>query len=147
MIAAKSGLGAVTILMGSAVALLSASLDAMPGEPDISPGGFPQGLGVILIILGAILIWQSQKQTGKGPSLAEVWKQIRGGHSLPLSFLVIVYFTLFQYTPFLLSSTIFMALAMLVLGAKAGLKLLFVSLVTSGFLFLLFRYGFSVILP
>lgn len=104
-------------------------------------------LGIILIALGALLIWQSQKNIADEVSLSRAWKRVKSGHGLPLSLLVLIYFAAFQHVPFLLSSTVFMSLSMLVLGGKLRAKLFLFAFTASATLFLLFRYGFSVILP
>ena len=147
MLAAKSGLGIVTILIGCAVSCLSATIEAIPDDAGIPPGGFPMVLGIILIALGALLIWKSQKNIADEVSLSRAWKRVKSGHGLPLSLLVLIYFAAFQHVPFLLSSTVFMSLSMLVLGGKLRAKLFLFAFTASATLFLLFRYGFSVILP
>lgn len=147
MLAAKSGLGIATVFTGCVVSYLSAGMEALPDEAGIPPGGFPLALGLILIALGALLVWRAQKHASDEVSLGRVWKRIRSGHGLPLSLLILVYFTAFQHVPFLLGSTLFMALTMLVLGGKPGARLFLFAFLVSAILFLLFRYGFSVILP
>ena len=77
MLAAKSGLGIVTIFIGCVVSYLSATIEALPDDDGIPPGGFPLVLGIILIVLGVLLIWQSQKNIANEVSLKQAWEKIR----------------------------------------------------------------------
>lgn len=147
MLAARSGLGISAVIMGGVVVFLSSSLPTFLDEPGIPPGVFPTALGLLLMLLGLLLIVRAQRHVREEPSLGEVWRQMRRGHGLQLSCLVLVYFAAFQYVPFLLGSSIFMLLSMLVLGAKIRVQLFIIPIVASTALFLLFRYGFSVLLP
>lgn len=146
MIATRSGLGIIAIGAGSGVTFF-VNIARIPGEPGIPPGGLPYALGVVLILLGVLLIWVSQKHICREPLFTDTWRQIKTGHDLPLSCLVLVYFTVFQYVPFVLGSIAFMVLGMRILGLKRWPKVFAIAVSSSLTLYILFRYGFLVILP
>lgn len=160
MVAANTILGLLSIAGGAMVVVLSAFIASPGDEPGMPPAAFPILLGILLVILGTCLAchgwrWQKaltadgrqQPSARKEKTMDQIRSVVASRHSLALSGLVLVYFLTFRLIDFRLGSWLFVLAAMAALGAKKKLELALVPVLISGSLYLIFRYGFTVLLP
>ena len=151
MLAADTLLGLLSVAGGLLVTLAGLRIAGPSGEPGLPPGAFPILLGLLLVILGACLAWRGQRGAGSsapgGRTARQVRESVASPRSLALCGLVLGYFLTFRMLDFRLGSWLFVLAAMWTLGARKTGELLLLPVAVSGSLYLLFRYGFTVLLP
>ncbi|WP_420099535.1 tripartite tricarboxylate transporter TctB family protein [Corynebacterium sp.] len=132
---------AVTVIVLGAVVLFLAFGFPAPGQPE-DPGtaALPRLIGGALVILGIMLLFNCEKNI----FLPEPGSRMRTGLIVVTS----VAYT-FALTPlgFMLSSLIFMVIALLIMGIRSILRLVLVPVVVSVAVYYLFTDALGVYLP
>jgi putative tricarboxylic transport membrane protein len=134
--------GIATVMAGAGLALASLAIETAPAETGLSARFFPLLLSVALVLLGGgLAIHGGQRE------LSQALAQLLVPRALVLAGLLLVYFLGFPYIDFRLSTWLFMLTAMVVLGSRRPVELVAVPVGVSLGVYLLFRHGFSVLLP
>jgi putative tricarboxylic transport membrane protein len=132
-----AALGAALLL-----AVLSADIPVNLGVQTLSARFFPRLLALVLAGSGLVLL------LAPGPrAAAAVARELLVHRRLLFGAAVAIYFLTFRYVDFRLGTFVFMAAAMWLFGGRRWLELIIVPLAVSGGAFVLFRYGFTVLLP
>lgn len=103
---------------------------------------FPFLLSSLLAVLGA---WIAVRP---GPQkFAEVMGALLQSRRLWLAALIALYFLTFRYVDFRIGTALFMSAGMWTLGARKPLELVLVPVLMATAVFIIFRYGFLILLP
>lgn len=133
-------IAAIVIVLGAVILFLAFGFPA-PGQPE-DPGtaALPRLIGGALVILGIMLLFNSEKNI----FLPEPGTRTRTGLIIVAG---IAY--AFALTPlgFMLSSLIFMVLALLIMGIRSILRLVLVPIIVSVAVYYLFTDALGVYLP
>lgn len=135
-------LGLAAIAAGILLAVLSADIPVNLGVQTLSARFFPRLLALVLAASGLALL------LAPGPRAAvEVARELLVHRRLLFAAAVAIYFLAFRHVDFRVGTFVFMAAAMWLFGARRWIELIIVPLAVSGGTFVLFRYGFTVLLP
>jgi putative tricarboxylic transport membrane protein len=135
-------LGLAALAAALALALLSAGIPVNLGVQTLSARFFPRLLALVLALAGAVLL------AAPGPrAAAEAARALLERRRLLFAAALAAYFLSFRYVDFRAGTLAFMAGAMWLFGARRPLELVLVSLAVSLGAYVLFRYGFTVLLP
>lgn len=135
-------LGLATLAAALLLAALSADIPINLGVQTLSARFFPRLLALVLAGSGLVLLLAP----GPRPAAA-VARELLVHRRLLFAAAVAVYFLAFRYVDFRLGTFVFMVTAMWLFGARRWLELILVPLAVSAGAFVLFRYGFTVLLP
>ncbi len=135
-------LGIFIIIFSVVLVIMGACIDINPNQQTLSARFFPLLLAAILFLLGLILILKAE-----ATPFTQSISAILNLRSFSVSVLLLSYYLSFRHIDFRVGSWFFMLASMWVLGSRNTLELLIVPLLTSLLVFLLFRYGFNVLLP
>ncbi len=135
-------LGLITLAAGVAVWVLCAGIPTVADAHTLSPGFFPQLLSIVLALLGLCLFWQ-----GKGQVFSIVWHTVTSSRNLCLVAATLGYTLAFGYMDYRLISPLYIAAVLWIQGSRKPLEFVFVPLGATAVLYVLFRYGFQVLLP
>lgn len=134
--------GLVICLVGVAGIVATAGVDTIAGQNTLSARFFPYLLTGALAVGGAILLLAPSPQP-----FGAVVARLLDGRGLAFAVLFVVYATSFRYLDFRLGTTAFVLAAMVVLGERRPLVLLLTPVLVAAVAYLLFRHGFTVLLP
>lgn len=135
-------LGLAAIAAGLLLGVLSADIPVNLGVQTLSARFFPRLLAVVLVLAGLAQL------LAPGPRAArETVRALRERRRLLFAAAVAAYFLSFRYVDFRVGTFVFMAAAMWLFGSRRWLELILVPLAVSAATFVLFRYGFTVLLP
>ncbi|MDX1374200.1 MAG: tripartite tricarboxylate transporter TctB family protein [Burkholderiales bacterium] len=135
-------LGLAALAAGVLLAVLSADIPINLGVQTLSARFFPQLLAVVLVVAGLVLI------VAPGPQRAgEAVRALLQRRRLLFAVALAAYFFTFRYVDFRVGTFVFMFAAMWLFGARRSVELVVIPLAVSAGTFVLFRYGFTVLLP
>lgn len=134
--------GMITLAAGLCLAAAATQIDILASQPTLSARFFPYLLAGVLVIAGALLALSP----GETP-LGQVLGRLLARRGLAFGALFLVYALTFRYVDFRLGTWAFVLAAMWVLGARRPLELILLPTAVSAATYLLFRYGFTVLLP
>lgn len=134
--------GLVVVLAGLGLAAASFATDVLPDQPTLSARFFPLLLSVVLVACGLILTLRPALA-----SLTETAAPLFQPRVLVIAGAFLLYATTFRYVDFRVGTWAFVLLAQWALGGRKPWELLLVPLAVSATVYLVFRYGFLVILP
>lgn len=133
-------IAAIVIVLGAVILFLAFGFPA-PGQPE-DPGtaALPRLIGGALVVLGIMLLFNSEKNI----FLPEPGTRTRTGLIIVAGIAYV-----FALTPlgFMLSSLIFMVLALLIMGIRSILRLVLVPIIVSVAVYYLFTDALGVYLP
>lgn len=134
--------GPLVLLAGVALCLGAAGLDVLPDATTLSARAFPYGLAVLLMLGGGFLTLRP----GEG-SLSGVLGRLADPRTAAFAGLFLLYALTFRFVDFRVGTWAFMLAAMWVLGARSLAELVLLPLGVAGAVYVLFRHGFTVLLP
>ena len=134
--------GIFIILFALLLGWLSYTIEFNPLQFTLSARFFPLLLAGVLFFLGLAMILKPRPT----PLKSSVDK-VLNPKWLALGLLIAMYFMSFRYLDFRLGAWLFMLLSMRLLGSKKFWELAVIPVVVSLFVYLLFRHGFTVLLP
>lgn len=134
--------GPLVILFGVALCVATTQVDVLTGAGSLSARAFPFVLSGLLVLCGLVLTVQPQDSplSGVVQSLKDPRTALFGG-------LFLFYALTFRYVDFRFGTWAFMLASMWILGSRRWGELLLLPLAVSAIVFVLFRYGFTVLLP
>ena len=149
------------LIVGAFYAVLSAAIlimaRALPKSKvmAIGPDFMPTVVGVISLVLSVILIVQAIGKLHANKGADEVKKKDESDYKRVLESLILatIYVNVLKPVGFLISTFVYLTLQMIVLAPndkrskKEILKYVIINLVFTVVVFVLFRYGFKIILP
>ena len=149
------------LIVGAFYAVLSAAIlimaRALPKSKvmAIGPDFMPTVVGVISLVLSIILIVQAIGKLHANKGADEVKEQDESDYKRVLESLILatIYVNVLKPVGFLISTFVYLTLQMIVLAPndkrskKEILKYVIINLVFTVVVFVLFRYGFKIILP
>lgn len=134
--------GLVIIMAGLGLALATAQIGILASQPTLSARFFPYLLSAVLLGGGATLVARPGETL-----LTHVLDQFLNGRALAFAALFLIYALTFRVMDFRLGTWAFVFTAMWVLGSRRWPELLITPLCVSAAAYLLFRHGFTVLLP
>ncbi len=135
-------IGLVIIMAGLGLALATAQIGILASQPTLSARFFPYLLSGVLLAGGGVLVLRPGET-----ALPDVVNRLLAGRAVAFAALFLIYALTFRHVDFRLGSWAFVLAAMWVLGSRRWLELLITPLCVSAAAYLLFRYGFTVLLP
>jgi len=117
-----------------------------------SAGTFPMGASAVMVIaMVSILVnnrrFKKMVADGFKNELRQATKMVLPGVFLIYSLVIIVYMVLIEPLHFLPSSFVFLLVSMIYLKGSTALKSVLISVLTLGFIWVIFQYFFRVVLP
>ena len=134
--------GIVVVMAGLGLVAASFATDVLPDQPTLSARFFPLLLSVVLVACGLILALRPASGL-----LSEIAAPLFQPRVLLIAGAFLLYATTFRYIDFRLGTWAFVLVAQWALGGRKPWELLLVPLAVSATVYLVFRYGFLVILP
>lgn len=134
--------GIVSAAAGLGLAVATAQIDILSGQPTLSARFFPYVLAAVLVVGGAALAVNPG-----GALLGDVVGRLLAWRGIAFAALFLVYAVTFRMVDFRLGTWAFVLAAMWVLGSRKWLELLLLPAAVSAATYLLFRHGFTVLLP
>ena len=134
--------GLVVVLAGLGLAAASFATDVLPDQPTLSARFFPLLLSVVFVACGLALVLRSASG-----SLSEIAAPLFQPRVLVIAGAFLLYATTFRYLDFRLGTWAFVLVALWALGGRRPWEPLVLPLAVSVAVYLVFRYGFLVILP
>jgi putative tricarboxylic transport membrane protein len=134
--------GGVIMIIGLGLMIAVAQIDILDNQPTLSARFFPYVLSVILSI-GGLLLAFNPGDTRFGGVLAKLL-DFRG---VAFAAAFLVYALTFRFVDFRFGTWAFLLVTMWIMGSRKLLELLILPISISAIIFLLFRYGFTVLLP
>nr|WP_323782858.1 tripartite tricarboxylate transporter TctB family protein [Amylibacter sp.] len=134
--------GPLVILSGASLFLATTQIDVLSGTGSLSARAFPFVLSGLLVLCGLILTIQPQDTP-----LSGVVHALKNPRTTLFASLFLLYALTFRYVDFRFGTWVFMLASMWVLGSRNWVELLVLPLSVSAIVFVLFRYGFTVLLP
>ena len=135
-------LGGLTVIGGLIVWIAAGGIQMPADSHTLSPRFFPKLLAAALMLLGAALFVM-----GGGRSLAEVFSRLRAPRNYLLVACTLIFTTAFGHVDYRLLCPIYIAAVLWVLGRRKPKDIIVISITATAVLYLLFRYGFMVLLP
>jgi len=134
--------GLIIVIAGSGLALATSQIGILASQPTLSARFFPYLLSAILLVGGATLFVRPGET-----ELISVVEKLLNRRALALAVLFLIYALTFRMLDFRLGTWAFVLAAMWVLGSRKWQELLITPLCVSAAAYLLFRHGFTVLLP
>lgn len=134
--------GLAVVALGLALALLVAGIEINERQSTLSARFFPGLLAGALVVLGGLLALRPG-DLGTVDALAGLMRR-RG---LLIAALFLLYCLTFRYVDFRLGTWAFTILALWILGSRKPLELILIPVAVSAAVYVVFRYGFTVLLP
>jgi putative tricarboxylic transport membrane protein len=148
-------LGIISIVTGGGLWCWSNQLPVVPGYGDVGPAFFPKLIAMGFIVVGIVCIIKHQIVKGKKVSILESDPAKEKTRELKrdwlelgfLAGLTIVYIFLFKWIGFIWATIIFMMAESALFGARNYGKMLVLSSITTGLLFVIFKMWLHIPLP
>lgn len=134
--------GVVVTAAGITLALATAQISILADQPTLSARFFPYMLAIILTAGGIFLVLRPGDAL-----LCNVTDKLLAPRCLAFAALFLAYALTFRFVDFRLGTWIFMLTAMWILGSRKWWELAVIPLSVSLVIYLLFRYGFTILLP
>ncbi len=134
--------GLATVGAGVVLWLASTQIRVLGDDSIISARSFPYLLAIIFVICGAGLVLRPGES-----GLREVLAKVASQPAVLFAVIFCAYALTFRYVDFRVGTWLFVLATMWVLGSRRPLELILTPIIASGGTYLLFRYGFSVVLP
>ena len=134
--------GVVATIAGLSLAVASMRIDVLANQPTLSARFFPYILAAVLCAGGLLLALKPGDA-----SLDSVVDKLLARRGIIFAALFLVYALTFRFVDFRLGTWIFVLVAMWLLGSRKWIELLVLPLAIAVATYLLFRYGFTVLLP
>jgi hypothetical protein len=134
-------LSGLFILFIGAIAFILGQMIEVPPSPSLSARFFPMLCGAGLVAMGGGIIYQGIRGA---PAPLPFLFDARVG-AIMAAFLV--YFMTFAFVDFRVGAWAMMLVGMVILGARNPRQLLLVPIGVSAATYLMFRYGFKILLP
>lgn len=136
-------LGLVTLALGTGVLVAGSGIVIPPGTEDsLSPRFFPLLLACVLLLLGGMLTFK-----GGGVPLSVVRARACSFTSVALAGLTLAYTLSFGFIDYRIGAFLFMSTGMWLLGSRRKWELAIIPVGVAILMYVLFRYGFLVLLP
>lgn len=135
-------IGLIIVAGGIALAILISGIEINAQQSTLSARFFPTLLVAVLIGFGILLVLRPGLQ-----STSKVLTDITQRRGILIAVLFLTYCLTFRYVDFRFGAWAFTLLAQWVLGSRKPLELILVPILVSGSVFLIFRYGFTILLP
>lgn len=135
-------LGGFTFAAGAAVWLAAGGIQTPPDTHTLSAQFFPKLLAVALALFGGLLFIQ-----GGGLPLGAVFEKIRSRRNWGLAACTLLFTAAFGHVDYRLICPAYLAVTLWILGRRRVRDIAIISLTSTAVLYLLFRYGFMVMLP
>ena len=134
-------LGVVVAVFGIVVWLLANEIP-LGGGTTLSARFLPHLLASVFVVLGVMLVLKP------GPlATVSVAHALGEPRRVLVAVAIAIYFLSFRVVDFRVGTFVFTAVAMLLMGARRPLEIGIVALAVSLGMYVLFRYGFTVLLP
>lgn len=134
--------GPLVILSGAVLFLATTQIDILSGTGSLSARAFPFVLSVLLGICGLILTVQPQDTP-----LFGVIQSLKDPRTALFAGVFLLYALTFRFVDFRFGTWAFLLASMWILRSRRWGELLLLPLIVSALVFVLFRYGFTVLLP
>ncbi len=134
--------GLVSVAAGLGLGAAAAQLDILANQPTLSARFFPYVLAAVLC-LGGLALAIKPGDT----SLRQVVDGLLARRGLAFAAALLVYALAFRFIDFRLGTWAFVLIAMWVLGSRRWLELVLVPVAVSAVTYVVFRHGFTVLLP
>ena len=135
-------LGGIACILGIVVWSAAGGIQIPAEGHTLSPQFFPRILAGTLALLGAVLFI-----IGRGLPFDAVYAQIRRPRSLPLAASTLLFTIAFGHIDYRLAVPAYIAATLWILGKRKAVDILIISVSATAILYLVFRYGFMVLLP
>jgi hypothetical protein len=142
MVTSNRLLGGIAFILGVAVWLAAGGIQLPAEGHTLSPRFFPKLLAGALALLGAILF-----ALGKGLPFDAVYTKIRHPRNVCLAASTLLFAVAFGHVDYRLLSPAYIAVVLWILGTRKAKDIIVVSVSATAILYLVFRYGFMVLLP
>jgi len=117
-------------------------IDILDSQPTLSARFFPFALSLILAMGGLWLLVKPGET-----KLNEVVQKLLAGKGVAFAAVFLLYALTFRYVDFRFGTWAFVILTMWILGSRKWMELVILPVCVSLITFLIFRYGFTVLLP
>jgi putative tricarboxylic transport membrane protein len=134
--------GSVTAVAGLALAAITAQIDILASQPTLSARFFPYVLAAILFVGGLALMLKPGEAL-----LGTVVGKLMARRGVAFATVFVVYALTFRFVDFRLGTWAFVLATMWIMGSRNRLELIAVPVAVSAVTYLLFRHGFTVLLP
>jgi putative tricarboxylic transport membrane protein len=134
--------GLVIAGAGLALAAVTAQVDILAHQPTLSARFFPYVLAVVLCVAGVGLALRP-----RDVPLGDVVTNVLARRGVGFAGVFLIYALTFRVVDFRLGTWLFMLATMWILGARNRIELLVLPIAVTGAVYLLFRHGFTVLLP
>jgi putative tricarboxylic transport membrane protein len=134
--------GIASVIAGLGVAAASADIDILATQPTLSARFVPYLLATVLVAGGVILAVRPADRP-----LSDVVGALFAWRGLAFAAVFLAYTLTFRFIDFRLGTWLFVLAAMWIVGARKWVELTVVPPAVSLTIYVLFRHGFSVLLP
>lgn len=134
--------GGLTLIAGLGLMVATSQIDILASQPTLSARFFPYVLALILILSGLALALKPSDAL-----LGTVIGKLLAYRGVTLAIAFLVYALSFRFVDFRFGTWFFLIVTMWILGSRKWSELLILPIAVSAGLYLLFRYGFIVLLP
>jgi putative tricarboxylic transport membrane protein len=132
--------GLFILVLGAIAFILGQAIEIHP-TPSLSARFFPMLCGAGLVAMGGGIIYQGIRGA---PAPLPFLFDARVGATIAA---FLIYFMTFAIVDFRVGAWAMMLVGMVILGARNRMQLLFVPIGVSAATYLMFRYGFKILLP
>jgi putative tricarboxylic transport membrane protein len=134
--------GGVITIAGLGLMIAVTQVDILDNQPTLSARFFPYVLSVILSVGGLGLMFKPGDA-----KFSDVINKLLASRGVTFAFVFLVYTLTFRFVDFRFGTWAFLLITMWILGSRKWIELLILPISVSMIIYLLFRYGFTVLLP
>ncbi|AJY44917.1 tripartite tricarboxylate transporter TctB family protein [Martelella endophytica] len=139
---ADRAIGAAILLFALATFYFATHIDVLATSGAITPRSLPMALAIVIGAGGLFLLIRPGSL-----ALRAALAPIVNRHALAFMALLLIYGLSFRHVDFRLGVWLFMLLSMALLGERRPTMLAIVPIAVAASVFLIFRYGFTVLVP
>lgn len=134
--------GGVIMIAGLGLMIAVTQVDILDNQPTLSARFFPYVLSVILSLGGLGLVFKPGDA-----KFGDVVNKLLANRGVTFAFVFLVYTLTFRFVDFRFGTWTFLLITMWILGSRKWIELLILPISVSMITYLIFRYGFTVLLP